>query len=99
MYVPQLKQNVCIYPVLLAETNGLVMYNCSFGTDIVHKSYVYIKLWKITQKDKIKDFNSPRNEPLIVLDYWPNKIEEYFHLRNPYNIIYMTNLQHRRLQM
>ena len=26
-------------------------------------------------------------EPLIVLDYWPNKIEGYFNLRNPDNII------------
>ena len=37
-------------------------------------------------KTKIKDFNSPRNDPLIVLDYWSNNIEEYFHLRNPDNI-------------
>ena len=41
---------------------------------------------QVYQKTKIKDFNSPRNEPLIVLDYWLNKIEEYFHLRNLDNI-------------
>ena len=35
---------------------------------------------------KIKYFNSPRNEPLIVLDYWSKNIEEYFHLRNTDNI-------------
>ena len=35
---------------------------------------------------KIKDFNSPRNEPLIVLYYWSKNIEEYFHLHNPDNI-------------
>ena len=32
------------------------------------------------------DINSPRNEPLIVLEYWSNNIEEYFQLRKPNNI-------------
>ena len=31
-------------------------------------------------------FNSPRNKPLIVIDYGSKKVEEYFHLRNPDNI-------------
>ena len=31
----------------------------------------------------MKDFNSPRNEPLIILDHRSKKIEEYFHLINP----------------
>ena len=37
------------------------------------------------QKSKIKDFNSPRKDPLIVLDYWSKNIEQYFHLRDPDN--------------
>ena len=42
---------------------------------------------QVCQKTKTKDLNSPRNEPLIVLDCWSNKIEEYFHLSNPGKII------------
>ena len=34
------------------------------------------------QKSIIKDYNSPSNKLLIVLDYWSNKIEEDFHLCN-----------------
>ena len=41
---------------------------------------------KITKNSKIKDFNSPRNESLIVLDYWSKKTEETFHLFIPFNI-------------
>ena len=62
------------------------MYNCYIGIHLVHENYVYTKLCKCDKKYKIKDFNSPRNEPLIVLDYWSINIEEYFHLRNPDNI-------------
>ena len=36
----------------------------------------------VPKKPKIKDFNSPRNKPLIVLDYWPKNTEEYFNLHN-----------------
>ena len=43
-------------------------------------------MWNISEKYKINDFNSPRNETLIVLEYWSKKIEEYFHLSNPDNI-------------
>ena len=35
------------------------------------------------KKPKTKDFNSPRNKPTIVIDYWSKKVEGYFHLRNP----------------
>ena len=38
------------------------------------------------KKLNIKDLNSPRNEPLIVLDYWSNKTEEDFNLCNSENI-------------
>ena len=38
------------------------------------------------KKSKIKYFNSSRNNPLIVLDYWWKNIEEYFRLFNPNNI-------------
>ena len=41
---------------------------------------------QVFQKNKIKDFNSPRNKPLVVLDFWSKNIEEYFYLRNPANI-------------
>ena len=40
---------------------------------------------QMCQKTKTKYFNSPRNEPLIVLEYWPKNIEEKFNLRNPDN--------------
>ena len=41
---------------------------------------------KSTEKSKIKYYNSPTNMPLIVPEYWLNKVEEYFCLRNPGNI-------------
>ena len=41
---------------------------------------------RVPKKSKIKDFNSNRNEPLIVLDYWSKSIEEDFHICNPENI-------------
>ena len=63
----------------------MVIYDCYFGDHLVHEKYVYTKLCKCLKK--IKDFNTPRNKPLIVLDYWSKKIEEYFHLHNPDNII------------
>ena len=62
------------------------MYHFYFGTHIVHHCYVYTKLIKSAKKSKIKDFNIPRNKPLIVLGYWWNNIQEGFHLRNPANI-------------
>ena len=34
---------------------------------------------------KIKYFNRPRNEPLILIGYWSNNIEEYFHIYKPDN--------------
>ena len=40
---------------------------------------------KIAEKFKIKNLNSPRNKPLIILKYWSNNIEETFRLRNPDN--------------
>ena len=44
---------------------------------------------------KIKDFNSPSNKPLIVLDYWSKNIEEDFHLRNSDNInLYYKSTTH-----
>ena len=86
MYVPQFNKYGSLYPVLLSATDILVMYHRSVGNHIVHEDYVYTKLCKSAQKSKIKDFKSPRNEPLIVLDYWSKKIEEYFHLCNPDNI-------------
>ena len=58
------------------------MYHCSVGTRLGHENYIYTKLCKSAEKPKIKDFKSTKNNPLIVLDYWPNKNEEYFHLRN-----------------
>ena len=82
----QFKLDESLYPVIFAETASLVMHHSSVGTHLVHENCIYTKLFKCTKKAKIKDFNSPRNEPLIVLDYWSNNIEEYFHLRNPDNI-------------
>ena len=59
------------------------MYHCSVGTHLGHKNYIYTKLCKCSQK--IKDFKISSSEPLVVLDHWSNKIEEYFHLVNPDN--------------
>ena len=75
-----------LYPVRLAEISSPVMYHHSFGTHLWHSNYVYTKVYKSTEKSKIMDINSPRNEPLIVLEYWSKNIEEYFHLHNPDNI-------------
>ena len=52
------------------KTDSLVMYHHSVGTHIGHENFVYTKLGKSTDKSKIKDFNSPRNEPLIILGYF-----------------------------
>ena len=43
-------------------------------------------MWKSAEKSKIKDLNSPSNEPLIFLDCWSKNIEEDYNLRNPDNI-------------
>ena len=86
MSIPQLKQDVSLYPVLLSETASLLVYHSSVGTHPGHENYVYTKLLKCAQNSQIKDFNSPRNKPLIFLEYWSNNIEEDFHLRNPENI-------------
>ena len=75
-----------LYPVRLAEISSPVMYHHSFGTHLWHSNYVYTKVYKSTEKSKIMDINSPRNEPLIVLEYWSKNIEEYFHLCNLKNI-------------
>ena len=91
MYVPQFNKYGSLYPVLLSATDILVMYHRSVGNHIVHEDYVYTKLCKSAQKSKIKDFNSPTNEPLIVIDYWSKKIEEDFRICNPDNI----NISHK----
>ena len=41
---------------------------------------------QVCQKTKIKDFNSPSNDPLIVIGYLPRNVEGYFHLPNPNKI-------------
>ena len=73
-------------PVLLSSTDVLVTYHCPVGTHIGHEKYVYTKLWNSAEESKTKDFNSPRNEPVLVIYYWSNKIEEYFHLHKSDNI-------------
>ena len=62
------------------------MYHCYFEINLCHNSYVYANMCKSDEKFKIKDFNSPSNEPQIVLGYFPKNFEEYFHLRNSDNI-------------
>ena len=86
MYVPQFKRYVSLYPFILLETASMLIYHRSVGNYLVHKSYVYTNLCKCAKKSKIKDFNIPRNKPLIVLDYWSKNIEEDFHICNPDNI-------------
>ena len=87
MYVPQFKREGSLYPVILAASASMFIYNSSVGTHPGHKNNVYNKLYKSSEKSKIKDFNSPRNYALLVVDYWSKKIEENFHLNNPGNII------------
>ena len=71
------------------------MYHCYVETHIGHKNYINTNLCESTKTSKIKDFNSPRNKPLIILDYWSNNIEEHFHLRYPDNIyIYEKSTTH-----
>ena len=71
---------------LQRSSASMVMYHRSVGNHIVRDNYTYTKLCKSDEKSKIKDFNSPRNQPLIFLDYWSNYIKGGFHLCNPYNI-------------
>ena len=56
------------------------------GTILATKTTYTPSCESVPKKNQINDFNSPRNEPIIVLDYWSNNIEEDFHLRNPNNI-------------
>ena len=70
-------------PYSLSSTASLVMHHRSVGTHLGHENYIYTNLCKSTKKSKPKDFNSSRNEPLIVIDYWSKNTEKYFHLRNP----------------
>ena len=86
MSAPQFKQYDSIYPVILIGTASMVMYCHYVVTHIGHKNYVYTNLCNSAEKSKIKDFNCPRNEPRIIIDYWSNKIEEDFNLHNPDNI-------------
>ena len=80
--IPQFKRDGSLHPVLLVAMYSMEIYHCSVGTHLGLKNYVYTKLCKCAKKSEIKDFNSPRNDPLIILDYWSKNIEEYFHLRN-----------------
>ena len=70
------------------------MYYCAVRMNLGCDKYVYTKLFKSSEKEKIKYFNSNRNDSLIILDYWSKNIEEYFHLRSPKNINLSENLQH-----
>ena len=44
---------------------------------------IYTPSFARVSKSKIKYFKSPRNKPLIILDYCSKKIEEDFNLHNP----------------
>ena len=78
--VPKFNTDGSIYPVCLEETDSMLMYHHSIGNHLGHDNYVYNKLCKSSEKSKIKNFNSPRNKPLIFIGYWSKNIEEYFHL-------------------
>ena len=73
-------------------TEIIVLYYRSAGMHLGRNKYVYTNMYKSAEKSKINDFNSPRNKPLIILNYWSKNIEEYFHLRNPDNINLSENL-------
>ena len=86
MYLPQFNIYGSLYPAFLSETASLVMYHRYIETHIGHKNYEYTKLRNSAGKSKMKDFNSPRDDPLIFIDCLSNNIKEYFHLCKPDNI-------------
>ena len=75
----------------------LIVWLCNimFLRHILHSMNMYTPSCAIFLKIKTKDLNSPRNKLLIFIDYWLKNTEEYFHLRNPGNINFSENLQHR----
>ena len=83
--LPQFKLDGSLNPVFLAASDILVMYHYSPGTYIVHGNYIYTNMCKSSGNSKIDDLNIPKNEPLLVLEYWSKKIEEKIHLCNPDN--------------
>ena len=90
MSVPHFKRYVSIYPVLLAATDVMFMYHSYVVTHIGHDNYVYTKMFKSSEKSKIKYFESPRKEPLIS-----KKIEEYFIYTTLTTLIYLSYIKHR----
>ena len=66
-YVPHFKQDSSLCPFLLSETASLVIYRRSVGAHTFHKNCVCTNLCKSAKKSEIKDFKSPRNEPLMLL--------------------------------
>ena len=76
--IPHLNTFGIVYPVIVAATANVVTYYNYIGTNIGHHNYVYTNLLKIAVKSKTKDYNIHNNDPLIVLVYWLNIIEEYF---------------------
>ena len=50
--VPQLKRVGSILPVLLSETDSLVMYHHSVGTHLGHENYLYTNLCKSAKNQK-----------------------------------------------
>ena len=46
------KRDVSLYPVILAETDSLVMYYRSVGIHLGHDNYIYTKLFKCAKKKK-----------------------------------------------
>ena len=94
MSIPNFNTNDSLYPVILEATSSMIMYHRAVVTHLVTIT-TYTPSYKRAKKPtKIKDFKSPRNYPLIVLDYWSKKLEEYFHLNNHNRINISENLQH-----
>ena len=86
VYTTQFKPYVSLYHFILASNPHIFIYYRSVKINIVQNKNVHTKMCKSTEKSKIKYYNSPTNTPLIVPEYWLNKVEEYFCLRNPGNI-------------
>ena len=95
MYDPQFNTDDILHLILLAVTMILVMNHYSRGTHIVRNNYIYTKIFKNSEESKIKDFNSPMYEPLIIFDCWLNNIEHLFFYVIPTTFINPKNVKHR----
>ena len=65
VFLPQFKQYVSLYHVILESIASLVMFNHSVGTHPIHDNYVYTKLCMNAKKSQSKQFQQSYERPTI----------------------------------